>query len=67
MLIKTNDDFDDVIFEKLLNIREDNGTWPEYYYDGVPCNTYYRPWESAVNLYAIDYYLRWKNKNDKVN
>lgn len=62
LLSKTEDDFADEIYEKLLSLREVNGTWAEYYCDGLPFNTYYRPWESAINLYAIDIYLKGNKK-----
>lgn len=61
-LVKTKDGFADVIFEKLLSLRAEGGGWAEYYHQGKSRNTTYRPWESAINLYAIDKYLRWRGK-----
>ena len=41
------------IFEKLLTLIDDTGSFAEYYNNDTPFNTRYRPWESAINLYAV--------------
>ena len=36
-----------------LGLVDQTGSWVEYYVDGKGSNTRCRPWESAINLYAI--------------
>jgi hypothetical protein len=44
------------IYEKMLSLLDDTGSWVEYYADGRPTGTRYRPCESSINLEAaIDY------------
>jgi len=58
LLTVTHDERADVIFDKLLTWVDDVGSFAEYYNNDIPFNTRYRPWESAVNLYAVIGYLR---------
>ncbi len=38
---------------KTLSLTDQNGAWSEYYLNGLPNGTRYRPWESAINLEAL--------------
>lgn len=40
------------IYDKMLSIVDETGSWVEYYENGKPRGTRYRPWESAINLEA---------------
>ena len=40
------------VYEKMLALTDDTGTWSEYYEDGKARGTRYRPWESGINLEA---------------
>lgn len=40
-----------------LDMADPAGMWAEYYKDGVPYGCRCRPWESAINMEAIVYYL----------
>jgi hypothetical protein len=40
------------IYEKMLSVLDETGSWVEYYKDNVQSGTRYRPWESAINLEA---------------
>ena len=40
-----------------LDMADECGMWAEYYKNGVPYGCRCRPWESAVNLEAIAYYM----------
>ena len=45
-------------YNKTLSMADQNGAWSEYYLNGQPNGTRYRPWESAINLEAmIDFAL----------
>lgn len=40
------------IYEKMLSLLDDTGSWVEYYDNGKATGTRYRPWESGINLEA---------------
>ena len=40
------------IYEKMLSLLDDTGSWVEYYDNGKATGTRYRPWESSINLEA---------------
>ncbi|MBE6904115.1 MAG: hypothetical protein E7480_05855 [Ruminococcaceae bacterium] len=37
----------------IVDMRDDCGAWSEYYLEGLPSGTMYRPWESGINLEAL--------------
>jgi len=40
-----------------LDLLDDTGAWVEYYHDGKPLGTRYRPFESGINIEAVvEYY-----------
>ena len=41
------------VYEKALELLDETGAWVEYYVDGKPQGTMYRPWESGINIEAI--------------
>jgi len=45
------------IYRKMMDLRDETGTWCEYYQDGVPSGCRYRPWESGINLEAAIHYV----------
>ena len=51
-LTKLNNSTKTKIYEKMMSVLDDTGSWVEYYKDGKPFGTRYRPWESAINLEA---------------
>ena len=51
-LTKLNNPAKTEIYEKMMSVLDDTGSWVEYYKDGKPFGTRYRPWESAINLEA---------------
>jgi len=40
------------VYQKMLGLLDNTGTWSEYYEDGKAMGTRYRPWESGINLEA---------------
>ncbi len=40
------------IYKKMISVLDRSGAWVEYYKDGKPAGTRYRPWESSINLEA---------------
>ncbi len=47
------------IYRKMMNLRDETGTWCEYYQDDVPNGCRYRPWESGINMEAaINYVIK---------
>lgn len=51
----------DLVFEKLLKLKDEAGAWSEYYIQDEHAGTRYRPWESAINIHAmITYAQQWK-------
>ncbi len=56
------------IYRKMMDLRDETGTWSEYYLDDVPNGCRYRPWESGINIEAaINYVLGnqiTKNRNE---
>ena len=51
-LTKLNNPAKTEIYKKMMSVLDDTGSWVEYYKDGKPQGTRYRPWESAINLEA---------------
>ena len=50
------------IYRKMMNLRDETGTWCEYYQDDAPSGCRYRPWESGINLEAAIHFVT-KTKN----
>ena len=48
------------IFLKMMNLRDDSGSWVEYYNSGMAMGCKCRPWESGVNIEAAIRY--WEKK-----
>ena len=46
------------VFDKVLDLRDSVGIWSEYFINGEPFNTRYRPWESAINISAVVKYVQ---------
>lgn len=47
------------IYKKMMHLRDETGTWCEYYQDERPSGCRYRPWESGINIEAaINYVLK---------
>ena len=42
---------------EILALLDRSGSWSEYYSNGEPLGTRYRPWESGINLESILYWL----------
>jgi hypothetical protein len=52
------------IFDRMLSIRDSVGAWTEYYINGQPRGTRYRPWEGGINLEsAIHFTMHWQGSN----
>jgi hypothetical protein len=52
------------IYQKMMNLRDETGTWCEYYLDDVANGCRYRPWESGINLEAaINYVMKADEAN----
>lgn len=49
------------IYRKMMDLRDETGTWCEYYLNGVPNGCRYRPWESGINIEAA---IKYVMKND---
>lgn len=43
-------------YVKTLSVIDPTGAWVEYYENGMPQGTRYRPWESAINIEALIQY-----------
>ncbi|MBP3388522.1 MAG: hypothetical protein J6K98_01455 [Clostridia bacterium] len=39
--------------DMVLDMRDELGTWSEYYVNNLPNGTMYRPWESGINFEAL--------------
>ncbi|WP_188995904.1 hypothetical protein [Paenibacillus nasutitermitis] len=51
------------VFEKTLSILDPVGAWAEYYVNGQPQGTRYRPWEGGMNLEAAMAYMSGTRRN----
>jgi hypothetical protein len=51
-LVKLNYSEKIEIYKKMMSVLDESGAWVEYYKDGKPKGTRYRPWESSINLEA---------------
>lgn len=49
------------IYRKLMDLRDESGTWCEYYLDDKPYGCRYRPWESGINAEAVINYMTKTN------
>lgn len=45
------------IYHKMMDLRDETGTWCEYYLNGIPNGCRYRPWESGINIEAAIKYV----------
>lgn len=45
------------IYRKMMDLRDNTGTWCEYYLNGEPNGCRYRPWESGINIEAAVRYV----------
>jgi len=59
-LVAVNNALKDKIFLKMMNLRDDSGSWVEYYNSGMAMGCKCRPWESGVNIEAAIRY--WEKK-----
>lgn len=50
------------VYSKLLSLMDEVGTWSERYVKDIPHGVRYRPWESAINLYALIEYCEYLKK-----
>jgi len=50
------------VYAKALELADSSGAWAEYYVDGAPRLTRYRPWESAINIEAL---LHWAERQGR--
>lgn len=41
------------LFDLTLSVRDDAGSWSEYYKNGIAERTRLRPWESGINIWAL--------------
>lgn len=53
------------IYRKMMSLRDETGTWSEYYHDNSPSGCRYRPWESGINIEAAIHYVINKNHDQK--
>lgn len=53
------------IYRKMMDLRDETGTWCEYYLDGVPSGCRYRPWESGINIESAIKYVMKSEVNGK--
>ena len=59
-MVRLGMDGADLVYGKLLDQVDGAGAWSEYYIEGRPSGTRYRPWESALNIEAIILYVKSK-------
>jgi len=59
-LLAVNHELKDEIFLKMMNLRDDSGSWVEYYNSGTAMGCKCRPWESGVNIEAAIRYCKKK-------
>jgi len=59
-LVEVNNQLKDEIFRKMMNLRDNSGSWVEYYSSALAMGCKCRPWESGVNIEAAIRY--WKKK-----
>ncbi len=52
-----NDPKKDDVLKAMLDFLDETGVWVEYYDNKIPANCRCRPWESAINMEALIYYL----------
>ena len=62
-LLAVNHELKDEIFLKMMNLRDDSGSWVEYYNSGMAMGCKCRPWESGVNIEAAIRYCEKKLEN----
>lgn len=46
------------VYRKILDLADGVGTWSERYIEDRPDGCRYRPWESAINVYAMIQYMK---------
>jgi len=61
-LVAVDNKLKDEIFLRMMNLRDDSGSWVEYYNSGRAMGCKCRPWESGVNIEAAIRY--WENKQE---
>ena len=64
-LTEFNHPLADEIYRKMMSLRDETGTWSEYYLDNSPSGCRYRPWESGINIEAAIHYVINKNNDRK--
>jgi hypothetical protein len=53
------------IYSKMMDLRDESGTWSEYYQKDIPSGCRYRPWESGINMEAAINYVTKRNNDYK--
>ena len=46
------------VYHRTLDLLDETGAYTEYYEDGVPSGSRYRPWESSINAEALLHFVQ---------
>ncbi|MHB1453861.1 MAG: hypothetical protein ACYCYM_07915 [Saccharofermentanales bacterium] len=55
--------YGEYIYQKVLDMADECGSYAEFYNNGIPSGTRYRAWESAVNIVGMLEFVREKYKD----